>query len=215
MMRRATPRRTPTEEAQGLDNVYYHGQFLASQEERETRIDEGTHMPEPTPAELVASEPFAACRRAVQRDLDDRALSVARRVVEDVLVRFRDDRISTSSGNGLVIRDADGRLSSITRLSTRDGLEIGIAAYLAAIQALETEPGRPVADEEMGMANPTQHLPYEVVVENENGVLARWRTHAVPYLKGDLVFLDDESVWVIADRTWQGPTKLILRVESE
>jgi hypothetical protein len=87
-----------------------------------------------TPAEVVASEEFARDRRAVQ--LDDRALSVARRVVEDTLVDFRDRRISVDAGNGLVIREADGEWSSMTRLSTVDGLRIGIAAYLAAVDAL-------------------------------------------------------------------------------
>lgn len=106
---------------------------------RPLRSFDGGHIavcPKVLPPEIVASEKFARARKAMQ--LDERALSVARRVVEDVLVEFRDHGISTDSGNGLVIRSADGTSSSIQRLSTEDGLQIGISAYFAALHAIET-----------------------------------------------------------------------------
>jgi hypothetical protein len=68
-------------------------------------------------------------------DLNPAALEAARIAVEDTLVELRDSRISIlTGGNGFVIREPDGRESSIMRLSTRDGLRIGIAAYLAAVK---------------------------------------------------------------------------------
>lgn len=62
--------------------------------------------------------------------IDEEALEVARRAVEDTLIEFRDARISVVAGNGLVVREYDGLPSDVIRLSTRDGLRIGIRAYL-------------------------------------------------------------------------------------
>lgn len=68
--------------------------------------------------------------------LDEAALAAAHKAVEDALVEFRDGRISVlNRANGFVIRERDGELSSIMRLGTRDGLRIGIKAYLAALEA--------------------------------------------------------------------------------
>lgn len=64
-------------------------------------------------------------------ELDEAALEAARKAVEDVLVDFRDSRISVFGGNGFVIREKDGKDSHIMRLRTREGLAIGIKAYLA------------------------------------------------------------------------------------
>jgi hypothetical protein len=67
--------------------------------------------------------------------LDEQALEVARKAVEDVLVEFRDRRISVlNCGNGFVVREPDGQDSSVMRLPTRDGLRIGIKAYLSALE---------------------------------------------------------------------------------
>ena len=66
--------------------------------------------------------------------LDEDALTAAHLAVEDVLVEFRDRRISVlNRGNGFVVREYDGQESSIMRMGTRDGLRIGIKAYLAAL----------------------------------------------------------------------------------
>lgn len=66
--------------------------------------------------------------------VDAGALHAAHKAVEDVLIDRRDRRIGVlNRGNGLVVREADGRDSSIMRLGTRDALLIGIAAYLKAL----------------------------------------------------------------------------------
>jgi hypothetical protein len=96
----------------------------------------GVTMSETTPrlpAQMLSDPAFAAARNAVQ--INARALSTARRSVEDVLVMLRDSRISSlTCGNGLVIRETDGTDSSAIRLSTVDALEIGIRTYIAALQ---------------------------------------------------------------------------------
>lgn len=58
---------------------------------------------------------------------------IARKAVEDVLVEFRDDRISQIRGNGLVIAERTGENSSIIRL----GMEQAIVIALKAIQDSE------------------------------------------------------------------------------
>jgi hypothetical protein len=64
--------------------------------------------------------------------INEDALTAAHKAVEDVLVELRDRRISVlNRGNGFVCREYDGQESSIMRLGTRDGLRIGIQAYLA------------------------------------------------------------------------------------
>jgi hypothetical protein len=68
-------------------------------------------------------------------ELDQAALYSAHKAVEDVLVDLRDRRISVmGSGNGFVIREKDGKDSDVMRLGTREGLAIGIRAYLEAIK---------------------------------------------------------------------------------
>jgi hypothetical protein len=60
---------------------------------------------------------------------DPELLEVARKKIEDVLIEFRDARLSMLLvGNGLVCREADGKESSIIRLSTRDGIQIALKA---------------------------------------------------------------------------------------
>lgn len=66
--------------------------------------------------------------------LNEDALTAAHMAVENTLVDFRDSRISQPlCANGFVIRESDGRPSSTIRLGTRNGLMIGIRAYLDAI----------------------------------------------------------------------------------
>lgn len=66
--------------------------------------------------------------------ISERALTMAHKAVEDVLIEFRDRRISCFAANGLVVREADGRDSPVIRLGTREGLRIGIEAYLDAME---------------------------------------------------------------------------------
>jgi hypothetical protein len=66
--------------------------------------------------------------------LDPAALTAAHVAVEDVLIELRDARISVlGPANGFIVKERDGSPSPVMRLGTRDGLEIAIAAYLAAI----------------------------------------------------------------------------------
>lgn len=63
--------------------------------------------------------------------IDDAALEAARKAVEDQLVWMRDERVSMFlGGNGFVIRERNGEPSDVIRLSTREGLRIGIRTYL-------------------------------------------------------------------------------------
>ena len=67
-------------------------------------------------------------------DLNEDALTAAHVAVEKVLIEFRDERISViNRANGFVVREKDGAPSDIMRIGTRDGLAIGIRAYLAAL----------------------------------------------------------------------------------
>lgn len=72
-------------------------------------------------------------------EIDESALTAAHKAIEDVLIDFRDRRIGMlSPANGFVVREHDGTDSSIIRLGTRDGLRIGIRAYLDAVAAKAT-----------------------------------------------------------------------------
>ena len=67
-------------------------------------------------------------------NVDERGLRAAHMAVQETLVEFRDSRVSMmNAANGFVIREADGKDSSMVRLTTREGLRIGIAAYLHAL----------------------------------------------------------------------------------
>ena len=67
--------------------------------------------------------------------IDEKALAAAHLAVEQVLVEWRDARLSVvNCANGFVIREKDGTESSIMRLGTRDGLRIAVTAYLKAVE---------------------------------------------------------------------------------
>jgi hypothetical protein len=69
-------------------------------------------------------------------ELDEAALTAAHLAVEDVLLDLRDSRIGIlGPANGFVVKEFDGTPSPIMRLGTRDGLRIGIRAYLSALEA--------------------------------------------------------------------------------
>lgn len=72
-------------------------------------------------------------------EIDEQALYLAHKAVEDALVAARDNRTSLAGwANGLVIREADGTESGIVRLSTRHALQIALRTYLAAVEAQST-----------------------------------------------------------------------------
>jgi len=63
--------------------------------------------------------------------LADELLEVGRKAIEDTLIEFRDGRLSEPfRGNGLVIREKDGKDSSIIRFGLETALRIGIKAML-------------------------------------------------------------------------------------
>ena len=60
---------------------------------------------------------------------DDGLLEVGRKAVEDVLVDFRNTRISLPfRGNGLVVYEEDGKRSSIIRMGPENAISIAIRA---------------------------------------------------------------------------------------
>lgn len=69
----------------------------------------------------------------VPKELPPEWLEIGRKAIEDYLVVLRDDRISMPNrGNGLVIRERDGRVSHIIRMGPENALTIGLNAMLAA-----------------------------------------------------------------------------------
>lgn len=73
--------------------------------------------------------------REISHELHEKALEVARKAIEDILVDFRDGRLSAiNCGNGFVCREKDGKPSDIIRLSTKQGLSIAINEYLKVIE---------------------------------------------------------------------------------
>lgn len=61
---------------------------------------------------------------------DDTALlEVGRKAVEDALIEWRDLRLSTPfRNNGLVVKEYDGKDSSIIRMGPEDAMQIGLRA---------------------------------------------------------------------------------------
>ena len=62
-------------------------------------------------------------------------LELGRKAIEDVLVEWRDNRLSElNRGNGLVIRERDGKDSSVIRFGSETALRIGLEAMLQALK---------------------------------------------------------------------------------
>lgn len=81
--------------------------------------------------------------RTYWHGLDQEALTAAHCAVETELVELRDSRISVfGPANGFVVSERDGSNSGILRLGTREGLAVGIAAYLECLAA-KAEPDWP------------------------------------------------------------------------
>jgi hypothetical protein len=55
-------------------------------------------------------------------------IEIGRKAIEDVLVEFRDRRISVVRGNGLIIKEKDGTDSHMIRMGPEDALRIGLKA---------------------------------------------------------------------------------------
>jgi len=66
---------------------------------------------------------------------DEDLLEVGRQAIEAALVQFRDDRMFTIRNNGLVIKEYDGRESTIIRFGPEVALSIGLEAIANALEA--------------------------------------------------------------------------------
>ena len=66
-------------------------------------------------------------------------LEIGRKAVEDVLIKWRNDRLSEPfRGNGLVCRESDGKDSHIIRFGTETALRIGLKAIKGALNEPNT-----------------------------------------------------------------------------
>jgi len=65
---------------------------------------------------------------------DTGLLEIARKEIEDQLLQRRDSRLSLMfRGNGLVIREPDGKESALVRMSTEEALMIGLEAMAKSL----------------------------------------------------------------------------------
>ena len=77
----------------------------------------------------------AALRRLAQ---DPEALTAAHRALENQLISMRDSRIFLGPhANGLVVKEADGRSSSVIRIGTRAAVEMALKALAEHIETKE------------------------------------------------------------------------------
>lgn len=76
------------------------------------------------------------------RDLanNEEMMEVGRQAIEDVLVSWRDSRMSViGRGNGLVVYEADGRASSVIRLGPEMAVAIALRAIANKMESKEDE----------------------------------------------------------------------------
>lgn len=70
---------------------------------------------------------------------NDELLEIGRKAIEDALVEWRDLRISElNRGNGLVIKERDGKRSSVIRFGPEHALKIGLKAIAEHLAAQST-----------------------------------------------------------------------------
>lgn len=55
-------------------------------------------------------------------------LEIGRKAIEDTLIEWRDDRLSSMRNNGFVIKESDGKESNIIRFGPEVGLKIALKA---------------------------------------------------------------------------------------
>jgi hypothetical protein len=92
-------------------------------------------------ARQIVSDLWDACETVVQqarqevaREIEEQLLSpelleIGRKAIEDTLIEWRDNRLSEfTRGNGLVIRERNGKDSSMIRFGPETALRIGINA---------------------------------------------------------------------------------------
>jgi len=76
---------------------------------------------------VIASQ-VTAEENLIRISEDGELLEIARKAVEDTLIKFRDSRISQIRGNGLVIREKNGKESYVIRLGVEEAMRIGLKA---------------------------------------------------------------------------------------
>ena len=82
----------------------------------------------------MTSELTAAALRALAEDRE--AIYIMHKAIEDVLIEWRDSRLSyLTVGNGFTIRESDGSPSDVIRLRVPDGLRIGLNALADHLDA--------------------------------------------------------------------------------
>jgi hypothetical protein len=67
----------------------------------------------------------------------DELLEVGRKAIEDKLIEFRDERLSTLRNNGFTVREFDGSASSIIRFGPEVGLRIALKAIVEHLKKEE------------------------------------------------------------------------------
>lgn len=67
---------------------------------------------------------------------DPALLEIGRKAVEDVLIEFRDDRISVARNNGLVCKEKNGTPSDVIRLGTEVALKIALKAIAEHLKSV-------------------------------------------------------------------------------
>ena len=71
---------------------------------------------------------------------DNERLEVGRLAVESALIELRDERISMPMrGNGLVVRESDGKASHVIRIGTEDALRIALKAIADHIEKEQSQ----------------------------------------------------------------------------
>ena len=66
---------------------------------------------------------------------DNKLLEVGRKAIEDALIEFRDGRLSElNRNNGLVVREKNGKDSSIIRFGPEGALRIGLNAMAESLR---------------------------------------------------------------------------------
>jgi len=90
--------------------------------------------------DLTASIIRDECQERIIKKIEDsnELLELGRKAIEDVLVEWRDNRMSQfNRGNGLVIREKDGKDSHIIRFGPETALRIGLKAIRQALKKKE------------------------------------------------------------------------------
>jgi len=91
------------------------------------------HIYEPKIEDVAEISFKAGIKEVGEALLSDDSIEIGRKAIEDTLIEWRENRLSTfNRGNGLVVREKDGGASDIIRFGPETALRIGIKAILKA-----------------------------------------------------------------------------------